>query len=243
MKSEHQYSDEFLNAYLDGELDKKEAGQLIQELRHNEALSNRLTDLQKIREMVRYAYNNIETPYDEPKGRRNYRSIGMAVAASLILTLGVTLGWTLHTTTSHQPGLLDIASAMQVNQRGQKSDDMKLVLHVTTADQRKLNTVLEEAEALLQEYAGGTKKVKLDILANGQGLTLLRSDTTPFARRIAQLQKQYSNLTFKACKKAIKRLKQEKGIQAKMIPEAIIVPSALGEIIRKQKEGWSYIKI
>jgi intracellular sulfur oxidation DsrE/DsrF family protein len=243
MKSEQQYSDEFLNAYLDGELDKKEAGQLIQELRHNDELSNRLRDLQKIREMVRYAYGNLDTPYDQKGGARKTMPIGIAIAASLILSLGVTLGWVLHSSSSHQPGLLDIANALQINQKGQKNAEMKLVLHVTTSDKRKLDTVLEEAESLLQEYEGGTQKVKLDILANGKGLNLLRSDTTPFAKRIAQLQKQYKNLSFKACQRAINRLKQEKGIRAKMVPEAIIVPSALGEIIRKQKEGWSYIKI
>ena len=56
------FSDEFLNAFIDGELDQKETGLILDEIRRNPDLSARITDLQKIREMVRYAYNDIDMP-------------------------------------------------------------------------------------------------------------------------------------------------------------------------------------
>ena len=236
------FSDEFLNAYLDGELDPTETGKLLQELRHNTELNTRLAKLKNVREMVRYAYSNIKTPYDVDTKPSPRRKMMYSLAASFLLGLGMLIGWQLHFSTEQQGSLLDIANAMQIPTQNAQGE-LKLVLHVTTEDRRKLNTVLDEAESLLKEYETGTHKVKLDILTNGKGLSLLRKDKSPFATRIHDLQKRYSNLSFKACQQAINRLKLEKGIQARMLPEAIIVPSALGEIIRKQKEGWSYIKI
>lgn len=242
MNKDKRFSDEFLNAYLDGELDSKETGLLLRELMYNSDLNARLSELKNVRDMVRYAYGTISTPYSETRKTSPGKKLAYSLAATFLLGLGMLLGWQLQIGNQPQGSLLDIANALQLPTRN-ANGDLKLVLHVTTEDQRKLKTVLEEAESLLKEYENSTHKVKLDILTNGKGLNLLRADTSPYAARIHALQLRYSNLNFKACQQAINRLKKEKGIQAKMLPETIIVPSALGEIIRKQKEGWSYIKI
>jgi len=245
MKQTTEYSDEFLNAYIDGELDQEETGLLLHELRYNEKLSQRITDLQKVREMVRYAYHDALPECQEPETARQQPSRSrMALAASIILSLGIALGWGLHLHSQSTDGLIEIAEAIQIKSTDTTNQqEIKLVLHVTTNAEHKINTVLNETEALLDLYLESNKQVKLDILTNGKGLALLHAKHSPYSERIQALQAKYKNLTFKACANAIKRARMLTGKETEMLPETVIVPSALGEVMKKQQEGWSYIKI
>jgi intracellular sulfur oxidation DsrE/DsrF family protein len=245
MKRCNDYSDEFLNAYIDGELDQEETGRMLDELRYNEVLSDRITDLQKVREMVRYAYHEKIPPVHGQRVKSNImKKSRMAFAASIILSLGMALGWGLHLHSQSSNGLLDIAEAIHIKPAAAVTDgEIKLVLHVTTNSKDKLGTVLDETERFLNQYENTNQKVKLDILTNGNGLKLLRADHSPFSQRIKDLQQRYQNLTFKACRNAINRMQQKTGEKVLMLPDTVTVPSALGEIMKKQREGWSYIKI
>ena len=242
MNNHEDYSDEFLNAYIDGELDKSEAGALLEELRYNKELSKRVTDLQKIREMVRYAYQDIPVQLqpESAKQRSVFRNRKFFAAAAVML-VGIAVGWNLHQYRQPANGLLDFASSMQV--KAVNDNHMNIVLHVTTDDERKLNTVLNQTEILLDKYQHEKQQVKLDILTNAKGLKLLHAKHSPFNKRISALQERFDNLTFKACKVAIERAEKRLGEKIDMLPETVVVPSALSEIMEKQHDGWSYIKI
>jgi len=246
MNHPNDYSDEFLNAYIDGELDKEETGRLLDELRYNEPLSTRITDLQKVREMVRYAYNEKTSPSDKQTiNSHAIKKTKMAFAASILLSLGMALGWSLHLHNQPSNSLLDIAEAIQIKPIAANADDeIKMVLHVTTDKPHKLDTILNEAEKFLSQN-NNAKKVKMDILTNGSGIKLLQAKHSPYSKRIKELQQRYKNLTFKVCQQAIRRAQQRMGKKGKieMLPETVTVPSALGEIMKKQRDGWSYIKI
>ena len=77
-------------------------------------------------------------------------------------------------------------------------------------------------------------------MANDKGLNLLRSDITPFSRKISALANH--NVIFYACSKAIQRL-EEKGIEVHLVPEAIPGYTALDRVVIRMKDGWQYIKI
>ncbi len=242
------FSDEYLNAFIDGELDDEERELLLDELRRNETLNARLCDLQKVRELLQHAYAHPpEPPRDSaltPPRRRS--RLVTSIAASIALGVGVLLGWNMHDIRQPAGNLLEIAQSLQLGGATGAADNepWRVVLHVTTADSHRLATLLDEAEGLLARHAGGAARpVAVEVLANGRGLDLLRVDTTPFAERIRELQARYDNLTFKACSNAIKRLKREKNIDVILLPEAKVVPTAIGEVIQRQREGWAYVQI
>lgn len=246
MNNPDDYSDEFLNAYIDGELDKDETGRLLNELRYNKPLSTRITDLQKVREMVRYAYNEKVSPtHKNSTHPTRWNKPKMAFAASILLSLGIALGWSLHLLDQGNRGLLEIAEAIQLKPiAANTSDEIKIVLHVTTDKPHKLDTILKEAEKFLSQN-NHSKKVKMDILTNGKGIKLLQAKHSPYSQRIKDLQKRYKNLTFKACQQALQRAQKRRGNNSKieLLPDTVTVPSALGELMKKQRDGWSYIKI
>jgi len=240
------FSDEFLNAYVDGELDSAEKTRLLEALCHDEQLNMRVCELQKIRELLQHAYTHPPaSPGSQTRnGDHSNHWFGVGIAASIMLVVGGLLGWGLHGYQSPHNGLLDIAQTIQVNPLTVNNDNTwRVVLHVTTADPYRLKTVLDEVEDLLGSHLPHQNTIKVEILANGRGLDLLRADTSPFAARIQALQARYNNLAFKACQKAINRLQREQRIEVKLLPAAQVVPTAIGEVIHRQQQGWAYIQI
>jgi intracellular sulfur oxidation DsrE/DsrF family protein len=99
-----------------------------------------------------------------------------------------------------------------------------------TAQQRvlfnQLNNVLIEAP-----------DAKIEVVFHGHAVYALLKDTGYFKPQIAALYKK--GVVFAVCNNSLKKRNIEK---SRVIPEAIIVPVAILEIVQKQEEGWSYIK-
>jgi len=237
------FSDEFLNAYVDGELDEAEKARLLEAVCHDEALNARVCELQKVRELLRHAYEHPPGPTPQ-RPENNSQWLKAGIAAGIMLVVGTLLGWGLHDYKSPGNELLNIAQSMQLDSRPVGDDGTwRVVLHVTTADPRRLKTVLDEAEGLLKGRLPHNNAVEVEILANGRGLDLLRTRTSLYAERIQALQTRYDNIAFKACQRAINRVQQEQNITVKLLPAAETVPTAIGEAIHRQRQGWAYVRI
>ena len=162
--------------------------------------------------------------------------------AAVLVMVGTVTGWVAHSLLG-QPGLTELAQAIEGGRTIEQGDHWRVVLHVTTDDEYRLNTALNETEHLLQSHRDTGKMVTVELLTNGKGLQLLRKDRSAFAQRIRALQEEYNTLSFLACAKTIQRLKAEKGIDVTLLPEAEVVSSALKQIMRRKEDGWSYIRI
>lgn len=242
------YSDEYLNAFLDGELDSPERSALLEEIIRNPALSARVCELQKVHEMVQLAYHSAAAPEQPapPPGRthRGTRTVRMAIAAMLLLALGTLAGWVSNSALETRPSLLDLAQAIQTPPNALAAKGVwHVMLHVSTADPYRLNAVLDETALLLRQARHSTRKVRVEVLANSKGLQLLNAKNTQYARKIRALEAKYGNLSFMACGRALARFKQEQGVALDLTRGTKVVPSAIGEIIRRQREGWTYIHI
>jgi len=244
MKLVERYSDELLNAYLDGELDTEEQKRLIEDLNTDPYLNQRVCELARIRSMVRFAYHDVpemQTPSHPttPLTRRNR----MALVSVLTLTLGISVGWMASQYNKPTQGLLELANHVELNNKRATAETWRVMLHLTTDNPTRLKVVLDETETLLNQYAHNKQPLQMEILANGKGLNLLRADTSEYGQRIRDMQQRYENLVFVACGTALKRLQEEKNLNVQLLPDVDITPSAIGEVLKKQGEGWTYIQI
>lgn len=241
MNGDKSYSDEMLNAYLDGELESDERAQVLEALRRDEELSRRVCQLQKVHSMVQLAYQDAELPtdFETPHATRSPRP-ALAVAAGLLIIISAFLGGWIFQSNQNQT-LVELAQEVRNNQAIPADSPWHLVVQMSTDDDYRINVALNEIERLLQENQ--QQPVDIEIVANGKGMKLLRSDTSPYASRIRDLQQRYRNLIFQACGKTIARLKKEQGVDFDLIPGTQIVPSAMSQVIKRQKEGWTYIHI
>lgn len=245
MKKELHFSDEQLNAYIDGQLDVKEQAELLTAIRENPELGIRNCELQKVHELVRLTYYAEPVPTDlHTRPQRNRFGPALrGIAAVLLLGIGILIGWLGSQPAASNSSLLELARTVHNNPASNEQDIWKVMLHVSTDDQFRLKVVLDEAENLLRNSLQNRQRVEVEILTNGKGLELVRNSQRPYARKLQQLQDQYSNLVVSACNQALQRLQQEKGITLELLPETRIVPSAINEVLKRQKQGWTYIRI
>lgn len=238
------YSDEHLNAFIDDQLDATEKAEILDAVRHDAELSQRVCKLQKLKNLLQLSYESIEIPdrHKETSKFKQPAKIKWFVAASFFLAIGSIAGWVSHQTMSPQ-GLLDIAQITQPQTASNDSQNWNLMLHVSTANPKRLNIVLNEAEALLEEYARSERKLELEILTNSEGLALVNDTGKDYNVHLQKLQQKYDNIAVMVCGQTLKRIQREQGKNLTLLPNAKVVPSAINQIINRQKSGWSYIRI
>ena len=79
--------------------------------------------------------------------------------------------------------------------------------------------------------------LQVEVVFHGQAVFAVMSDSLQFASRV-KLAKE-KGVTLAVCNNSLKRLKID---PSKLMAETTVVPSAVVELIKKQAEGWSYLK-
>jgi len=109
----------------------------------------------------------------------------------------------------------------------------RVIVQVSTPEPRIWNQALNYVENLQDLY--GKDNVEIEIIALGWGIGLLKFDSA-LASRVADATKRGAKIS--ACEVTMGRQKLTK---QDMLPDIGYVPAGLGQIIKRQKEGWSYI--
>lgn len=115
------------------------------------------------------------------------------------------------------------------------ASEHKVVFDMTSDNQKIWETLLNNVGNVRKEL-GPKTEVEVVIHGNGLGLLLKKSNYQQ-----AKMAKQSSEgVKFLACENTMKRKKVNKSDLYEFVGT---VPAGLAEIIRKQQEGWSYVKI
>ncbi len=245
MNNYEHLSDEQLNAFIDDQLDSEERNRVFLSLQQDKELSQRACELRKLKDLVRHAYDELPQPEPRHPPRRRTSPYFQGVAAGLLLIVGSVAGWMghLYTTpavTSNFHNLTKL-QALQLDpvSHGQKN----IILHLNSNDAFKVATALDETEQLLRRYRNTGTPVKVEIVANGDALSLLRSDSSPFSERAQELVGNYDNLSILACVNTLKLLELQ-GIDTTLIPGVRKTNrSALEQVVNRLQDGWMYIKV
>jgi intracellular sulfur oxidation DsrE/DsrF family protein len=239
-------SDEYLHAFLDGELAAGEREQALGRLERDEDFKRRLCEARGLKEQVKGAYAELASA---PQ-RRGFRlwagsmaSTGrQALAAGILLALGVAGGWLAHDAADQAPAferLAGLPEGYRPMALTGRVDPDRVVLHLDDSDPARLGAALDLAESLLARRGEGGR-VKL--VVNSYGLNLLRQEISPYQARIGGMAARHPNLEFIACGQTIARLNRE-GVVVDLLPQARVANSAIGEILERMQQGWVYVKI
>ncbi len=249
----HRHLDEHdLHALLDGEIGKNEKIALIDQLQRDNFRRNELCELRNLKEMVKTAYDDLPIPAslqtdDSPE--RPQRSLGLswlwASVASLVAIVSVLLATSLGEKQNNDPARMVLLDPDGKGARPAQPGDeeMRIVFHVSGDDPEKSEEILREVEGMLTTYGAEGKKLRIEIVAHGKGLALLREGLSTQKKKIAELSQRFPNLTFVACMNTVKRLKVEEGVVVNLIPEAIPIYSGVAHVVKRQQQGWIYIQV
>ncbi|MBY0477343.1 MAG: DsrE family protein [Chitinophagaceae bacterium] len=109
----------------------------------------------------------------------------------------------------------------------------KIVWEMTSGDTAHQRILFKQVGNVL----AAAPDTKIEIVFHGPAIYGLLKDTGYFKEQILGFHKK--GVIMAVCNNALKNrnIKPER-----VIPEAIIVPVAILELVKKQEEGWSYIK-
>ena len=237
--SSNHISDEQLNALLDKELDMDEEAQLLQAIATSEALQQRYEALRKTKSLYIQAYEEVPAPLLLPQGTDwKSRPGPMAVAASILLLVGIYLGWLFEPIFPHETPDR-IQSLAEIDATLPQSNT--ILLHISTTDQTRVEHTLQLAEALLTTADKKHSPLQLEVVANADGLNILRKGS-PYADKISSLSAHFGNVRFLACGIAKKTAALKEGKPIELLPEATDIPAALDQILKRLKDGWTYVR-
>jgi intracellular sulfur oxidation DsrE/DsrF family protein len=232
---------ERLNAFVDGELDHREAGRVLEAIRRDPVLAQLACELRLGKDLIRHAY-----PLEAETGRgRRERSRGgwrrLGAAAIVLVAIGAVAGWTGHEW--QQSDGEDYSSlARRAGAVAQVGATDRILLHASSSAPDRVAALLDEVEGMLAAARRAGRPIAIEVLANGTGLDMLRAGASGPASRLASLRTEYPNLTLVACGQTIARLR-EKGVVVQLLPGTEVTTSALDEVVKRIHEGWTYVRV
>ena len=232
-----------LHAYVDGELSPEQQAEMLAEMQRDPELARQVCEIQNLKSRLKLAYDTPPgMPRDKPTKNRPY--IQSIAAGFLLLAIGLSGGWLLHDQlpTTSRIVLLDPEGLGQAPATAE-SPETRIVFHLTQADPQVSGELLEEIEQMMSTFREQGRPLRVEIVSHSKGLSLVRQRLSQHKNRIAKMARSYPNLTFVACSNTIQRLKVERGIEVQLVPQAKLTPSGVTHVVKRQKQGWSYIRV
>jgi intracellular sulfur oxidation DsrE/DsrF family protein len=122
-----------------------------------------------------------------------------------------------------------------------------MVTLAASAQEKKLSVVWDLSSADTTVQAAVFRQInnakaqvpdlQIEVVFHGQAVFAVMNDSLQFASRVKMAKEKGVNLA--VCNNSLKRLKID---PSKLMPETTVVPSAVVELIKKQADGWSYLK-
>jgi intracellular sulfur oxidation DsrE/DsrF family protein len=236
-----------LNAYVDGELSHDQEAEIIEAMRNDPELAQEICQLGQLKAQLRIAYA-IPPPPRVRVMNRVGRSWPAIAAGAAMLAVGVLSGWILHSGSTPGTAAGNRLVVLDPDGRGQApavagGEETRIVFHLTNPDPMVAGELLDEVETMLQAYQADGRLLRVEVVSHSDGLELLRTSLTVHESRIHELADEYSNLTFVACKNTIERLRVDHGIEVQLVPDAEVTDSGVSHVVRRQQQGWSYIRV
>jgi len=110
----------------------------------------------------------------------------------------------------------------------------RALFQITDNDPARWNLILNNMANLRDGV--GSEGAEIELVAYGPGLLMLKADS-PVKERLAEALK--SGVKINACQQTMRGMKF---VPADMVPDIGYVPSGVVEVMRKQQQGWAYIR-
>ena len=124
----------------------------------------------------------------------------------------------------------------------EKSKEHHIVFQVDQNDPAVMNLVLNNVQNMLEYYNGKGEPAKIEVVAFGPGLNMLRDDKSPVKDRIAEAKAAVPNLALSMCNNAKMAAEKREGITIKPMAGVKVVPAGIVRLMELQELGWTYIR-
>jgi len=122
------------------------------------------------------------------------------------------------------------------------STEHKVAIQVNQNDKAVMELALNNAKNIAEYFKAKGEVVKIELVAYGPGLHMLRSDTSPVKERISVMALENPDLTFAACGNTQANQAKAENKPVTLLSEAKVTPSGVVRLMELQKQGYAYIR-
>lgn len=248
------FSDEILNAYVDGELAPEDSARISAAMKTDDILRRRVADIQKIGELVRAAFEEVSPPVRQPQQQPHrfaVASLWRAAATIAFVSLTGLLGWHIYDHHVDRPSIQALHVADNKHQQIPEKqvdvaqDAVKVMFHVGRGDTKLFDNVISETDRLLSNYDDPKWPVVIRIIASHGGLSLFKTSLTEHAKRVREIKLKHNDrVEFVGCGETYNQWKvNNTETETDLLPEMLMVDSGVFELLRRQKQGWTLVTI
>lgn len=112
---------------------------------------------------------------------------------------------------------------------------LKVVFHLDESGRGRANLVLHNIENLIDDL--GQDNVEIELVSNSEGVTALLKVPNVHGAMVERLVSK--GVRFTACANSLRQLGLGKDA---LLEHVEIVPAGVGELAKRQAEGWAYIR-
>jgi len=112
----------------------------------------------------------------------------------------------------------------------------RVVFHVNVDQDERWQEVLTNVENVQKAF--GPENVEIEVVTHGAGIGLVQARNVALRDRVEKIAK--TGPVFAACSNTLRKNELK---AADLDPSVKVVDSGLAEVIRRQEEGWTYIKL
>ena len=110
----------------------------------------------------------------------------------------------------------------------------RVVVQISEADPARWNLVLNNVKNLQDDL--GAANVTIEVVAYGPGIGMLKLDAVSNSRVSEAIK---AGVQVAACENT---MRNQKLVRADMHPDVSYVPAGVVEIVKRQQEGWAYLR-
>jgi uncharacterized protein len=112
----------------------------------------------------------------------------------------------------------------------------RAVFHVNVGTEERWEEILTNVENVQKAF--GPDAVEIEVVAHGAGIGLVQLKNAALRERIETIEK--TGPVFAACSNTLRKRELS---AADLTPGVKVVDSGLAEVIRREEQGWSYVKL
>ncbi|MDH5633577.1 MAG: hypothetical protein OEZ10_11350 [Gammaproteobacteria bacterium] len=241
------FSNELIHAFIDDQLTIEERAEMYKSINSDQDLNRQVCELRKIRDLVQLSYSDIPPPpgmrNTTPTRKTGWRfPVGSSIAAGIALLVGIAIGGNMPGNESAATSTTLASKQVAANGISQQASQ-KVLFHLNSGKKEDMKEALDEVEQLLKHYAATGVQAQLEFVTNGEAITLLNKDTSPFVDRVKNMLASYDNIRFVACQNSIDQHTNPTTMaKLRLIPGTVVIDSGVAQIMRRQHQGWAYIR-
>lgn len=115
------------------------------------------------------------------------------------------------------------------------------VILVDSDDEKVMGHAISYSMNLTRSYSDTNEQIRIEVVANGSGITIFRADTSPFQSPLAEVLRAAPGIVFSMCNSSRQIAERREGKTITLVPGARLVPFGIRRLVELQESGWSYI--